>query len=145
LILPDVNVLVYAHREDAVGHDEYRDWLASAISGESAYGMSDLVLSGFLRIVTHPRIFAVPSPLEDAQAFCEQVREQPNRVSISPGAGHWPIYTRLLRDAGARGNLVPDAFLAAMAMEHGCKWITADRDFARFDGLRCSHPLRPGN
>lgn len=143
MILPDVNVLVYAHREDAVDHESYRTWLETTISSDTAYGLSDLVLSGFLRVVTHPRVFTEPSPLEDAITFCEQLRGQPNRVSITPGDGHWPIFTRLSRAAGAKGNLLPDAFFAAMAIEHGCEWVTTDRDFARFDGLRWAHPLRP--
>lgn len=142
MILPDVNVLVYAHREDAVDHERYRHWLESAIGSDAAYGLSDLVLSGFVRIVTHSRVFDPPSRLDDAMMFCGQLRERPNRVAITPGAGHWTIFARLCREAGAKGNLVPDAFLAAIAIEHGCEWITTDRDFARFEGLRWSHPLR---
>ena len=142
MILPDVNVLVYAHREDAADHRRYREWLEQAVSSDAAYGLSELVLSGFLRIVTHPRVFTSPSPLDDATAFCEQLRDRSNRVAIAPGPRHWSIFVRLCREAGAKGNLVPDAFLAAMAIEHGCEWITTDRDFARFDGLRWAHPLR---
>ena len=142
MILPDVNVLVYACREDAVDHDRYRTWLEGVINSDAAYGMSDLVLSGFVRIVTHPRVFSVPSSPSDAHAFCEQLRDQPNRVSIAPGSNHWSIFSRLCREAGAKGNLVPDAFLGALAIEHGCEWITTDRDFSRFDGLRWSHPLK---
>lgn len=142
MILPDVNVLVYAHREDAVDHERYREWLEKAIGSDSAYGISDLVLSGFLRIVTHPRIFAEPSSIDEASAFCEQLRGRPNRVRVAPGPGHWPIFLRLCREAGAKGNLIPDAFFAAMAIEHGCEWITTDRDFSRFEGLRWAHPLR---
>lgn len=142
MILPDVNVLVYAHREDAVDHERYRGWLETTLGSDAAYGLSDLVLSGFVRAVTHPRVFKTPSPLEDAMFFCTQLRDRPNRVAISPGPGHWPVFLRLCREAGARGNLVPDAFLAALAIEHGCEWITTDRDFARFDGLRWAHPLQ---
>ena len=142
MILVDVNVLVYAHREDSTDHERYREWLETAIGSDAAYGLSDLILNGFVRVVTHPRVFAAPSSLEDAMTFCGQLRERPNRVTIAPGAGHWPIFERLCREAGAKGNLVPDAFLAAMAIEHGCEWITTDRDFARFDGLRWAHPLR---
>lgn len=144
MILPDVNVLVYAHREDAPDHDAYRRWLEAAVGSEAAYGLSDLVLSGFLRVVTHPRVFAAPSPLADALAFCAQLSERPNRVPIAPGDRHWALFARLCDGAGAKGNLVPDAFLAAMAIEHGCEWITTDRDFARFEGLRWRHPLGGG-
>lgn len=142
MILPDVNVLVYAHRKDSVDHKSYRDWLESTVNSDAAYGLSDLVVSGFLRVVTHPRVFKSPSPLADAMMFCDQLRNQPNRVSISPAANHWQIFTRLCREANTKGNLIPDAYYAAMAIENGCEWITADRDFGRFPGLRWAHPLK---
>lgn len=126
MILTDVNVLVYAHREDATEHKRYRDWLEQIINGTAAYGVSDIVLSGFLRIVTHPRVFNPPSTLEDALAFVRQVREQPNAVLLSPGPRHWSIFVQLCTEAGVRGNLVPDAYLAALAMESGSDWITTD-------------------
>lgn len=143
MILPDVNVLVYAYREDAPGHGSYREWLEATINGESAFGLSDLVVSGFLRVVTHPRIFDPPSPLADAMEFAEALRGCSNRVAVSPGSDHWRIFRRLCDQAGAKGNLVPDAYLAALAIERGCEWITTDRDFARFSGLRWRHPLHP--
>ena len=141
MILPDVNVLVYAHREDAPGHRAYREWLENVIHGDSAFGLSDLVVSGFLRVVTHPRIFAPPSPLGDAMEFAESLRGRPNGVAVTPGPDHWRIFRRLCEESGAKGNLVPDAFLAALAIERGCEWITTDGDFARFPGLRWRHPL----
>lgn len=141
MLLPDVNVLVYAHRQDAPRHAEYRRWLEDVISGDAAYGMSDLVLSGFMRVVTHPRVFATPSSMADALAFVGQLRDQPNCLTILPGRRHWDIFTRLCTGAGARGNLVPDAYLAALAIESGCQWVTTDRDFARFDGLVWRHPF----
>ena len=104
------------------------------------------MISGFVRIVTHPRIFAAPSSLADAMQFAEDLRTRPmkksNRVAISPGPDHWRIFRSLCDAAGAKGNLVPDAWLAAMAIERGCEWITTDGDFARFPGLRWRHPLR---
>ena len=139
--LIDVNVLVYAHREDAPGHKDYLNWLRSVVAGDEAYGMSDLVLSGFVRVVTHPRVFSPPSPLDAALAFAEQVRGQPNCVPIAPGPRHWEIFTKLCLSAGVKGNLVPDAYLAALAIESGSEWITTDRDFSRFPGLRWRHPL----
>ena len=142
MILVDVNVLVYAHREDAVDHERFRTWLERATGSDAAYGMSELVLSGFLRVVTHPRVFADPTPPVRALAFCAALRGRGNCVTVRPGASHWRIFDRLVRDADAKGSLVPDAYLAALAIEHGCEWVTTDRDFARFDGLRWSHPLR---
>jgi toxin-antitoxin system PIN domain toxin len=142
VILPDVNVLVYAHRKDAPDHERYRDWLESTINSSVAYGLSDLVVSGFLRIVTHPRVFKSPSKWADALTFAEQLRNQPHRVAITPGGHHWEIFARLCQQTNAKGNLVPDAYLAAMAIESGCEWITTDHDFGRFPGLKWSHPLR---
>ena len=138
----DVNVLVYAHRRDAADHAEYRQWLEATIDSEAAYGLSDLVLSGFMRVVTHPRVFEAPTSLADASRFIAQLRDRPNRVFIAPGPHHWEIFTRLCEAAGAKGNLVADAFLAAVAIEHGCEWISTDRDFSRFPGLNWRHPLR---
>ncbi len=141
MILPDVNVLVYAHREDTVDHRAYRDWLEAVLAGDEPFGLSDLVLSGFLRVVTHPRVFTKPSPLDVALDFATQLRDSPNCVSIQPGPRHWDIFSRLCRQAKVRGNLVADAFLAAMAIESGGQWITTDRDYSRFPGLRSHHPL----
>ena len=142
MLLPDVNVLVYAHRQDAPDHHAYRDWLEDVINGDEAYAIAELVLSGFVRVVTHPKVFRHPSQLDDALAFCEQVASQDNCVRVAPGPRHWPLFERLCREAGARGNLVPDAYLAALAIEAGCEWITTDRDYSRFQGLRWRHPLQ---
>ena len=139
--LVDVNVLVYAHRRDAARHEDYADWLGGLLSGQEPYGISDLVLSGFLRIVTNPKVFRQPTPMEAALAFTEALRTQPNCVPVEPGQRHWDIFTRLCRTAGVKGNLVPDADLAALAIESGSEWITTDRDFSRFLDLRWRHPL----
>lgn len=141
MILPDVNVLVYAHREDAPNHAAFRGWLEAIISRDQPYGMSDIVLSGFLRVVTHPRVFNPPSGIERALMFAGDVRNQPNCVPIRPGPRHWAIFRNLCRSANARGNLVPDSYLAALAIESGSEWITTDRDFSRFPGLSWRHPL----
>jgi toxin-antitoxin system PIN domain toxin len=142
MLLADVNVLVYAHREDAPHHAACRGWLEGLVNGREAFGFSELVLSGFLRVVTHPKVFIRPSPLADALAFAEQLRSRPNAVPVAPGQRHWPIFQALCVDAGTKGNLVADAYLAAMAIEAGCEWVTTDRDFSRFKGLRWRHPLR---
>ncbi len=141
MILPDVNVLVYAHRVDAPKHTAYREWLEGVINSDQAYGLADLVLSGFLRIVTHPRVFARPSGLDQALAFVTEIRDQPNCVPVGPGPRHWDIFVRLCRTATVKGNLVPDAYLAALAIESGSEWITTDRDFSRFPQLLWRHPL----
>jgi toxin-antitoxin system PIN domain toxin len=141
MILTDVNVLVYAHRSDAPEHEAYRRWLEDLINGDLAYAVSELVLSGFVRVVTHPRVFAAPSRLASALAFAGEVRGQPNAVPVAPGPRHWEIFRRLCEASGARGNLVADAYLAALAIESGSEWITTDRDYSRFPGLRWRHPL----
>jgi toxin-antitoxin system PIN domain toxin len=106
------------------------------IGSEVVFGVSDLVLSGFLRIVTHPRVFDPPTPLEKSLEFVEALRVQTNVLVLSSGRRHWGIFIRLCREANARGNLIPDAFLAALAIESGSEWVTTDRDFARFRGMR---------
>jgi toxin-antitoxin system PIN domain toxin len=143
MLLIDVNVLVYAHRVDAPRHADYLRWLQGVTNGDQAYGMSDIVLSGLVRVVTHPRIFHPPSSTEAALAFANEVRGQPHCARIEPGPRHWDIFTRLCATVGARGNLVPDAYLAALAIESGSEWITADRDYSRFPGLKWRHPLAP--
>ena len=140
MILPDVNVLVYAHRPETAHHGACRTFLESALNSDQAFGLADIVVSGFLRIVTHPRAFDTPTPLSTALSFVETLRDQPNRVTISPGERHWDIFIELCQEVGARGNLVPDAYLAAIAIESGCEWITTDRDFSRFPRLRWRDP-----
>jgi len=114
VILLDVNVLVYAHREDLSEHGSMRAWLERVVAQDEPFALAELVLSGFLRIVTHSRVFATPTPLEGALAVVEALRERPNCVVISPGPRHWDIFLHLCRTANARGRLVPDAYLAAL-------------------------------
>ena len=124
-------------------HEHYRDWLQGAAQGDEPFGVSELVLSSFLRLVTHPRIFAEPEPIESALDFASSLRVGPNCVPVNPGARHWEIFERVCRESGARGKLVPDAYFAALAIESGSEWITTDRDYSRFPGLRWRHPLEP--
>jgi toxin-antitoxin system PIN domain toxin len=126
MVLPDVNVLVYAHRQDAVRHQEYFDWWDQLLNSDAAFGVSDLVVSGFLRVVTHPRVFRDPTPLDRALTFATSIRDHPNAVTLVPGERHWDIFQRLCREANAKGNLIPDAYLAALAIESGAEWITTD-------------------
>jgi hypothetical protein len=136
-----VNVLVYAARADAAGHDRYRAWLEATLASEEPFGVASIVLSGFIRVVTHPRIFEIPTPVSIAFTFVDAVRTAPNAVPIEPGPRHFDLFARLCHEAGAKGNLVADAYLAALAIESGCEWISTDRDFARFPGLRWRHPF----
>lgn len=141
MILPDVNVLIYAFRSDAERHAEHKSWLESVINGSSIYGISPQVLGGVVRICTHPRIFTRPSSQVDTFAFCRALLEPPNATLILPGERHWTIFETLCGKAGAAGNLVQDAWFAALAIESGCEWITADRDYARFPGLSWRPPF----
>ncbi len=141
MVLIDVNVMVYAHRQDVPNHAAFRTWLEAVMQSDEAYGMSDLVLAGFLRVVTHPRVFKTPTPINQALAFARDVRDQPNCLVIEPGPRHWDIFARLCKTAGVRGNLVPDAYFAALAIESGCEWVTTDRDYSRFAGLRWRLPV----
>jgi uncharacterized protein len=141
VILPDVNVLLYAFRRDSREHSRHREWLHSIVNGPSAYGISPQVLASLLRVSTHPRIFVMPSRLDEAIAFSRALMEPRHCQLVQPGVRHWSIFADLCLQAQATGNLVQDAWLAALAVEHGCEWITHDRDFARFPGLRWRPPF----
>jgi uncharacterized protein len=141
VILPDVNIIVYAFRSDAVDHAKYNGWLDGVINGPAAYGIAPQVLASVLRICTNPRVFARPDPLGNTFAFCKVLLEQPNATVITPGDRHWQIFESLCSAANATGNLVQDAWFAALAIESGCEWITIDRDYARFPGLRWRPPF----
>lgn len=140
MILPDVNVLVNAFRIDTSDHLLCRNWLERAVNGESRYGISPQVLSGMIRVATHPKVFTRPSRLSETIEFCNFLQDQPHCAIIQPGEQHWSVFCRLCKEADARGNLVPDAWFAALAIESGCEWITLDRDYARFPGLQWRVP-----
>jgi uncharacterized protein len=140
VILPDVNVLVNAFRADVGDHVLCRNWLQKVVGGVSRYGIAPQVLSGVIRVATHPKVFARPSVLAETMEFCNFLLEQPHCVVIQPGEQHWSIFCRVCKEADARGNLAPDAWFAALAIESGCEWITLDRDYARFPGLRWQTP-----
>ena len=142
MMLPDVNVLIYAHRPESPEHAAYAGWLTRVARGPEPFALSEPVMSGFLRVVTHRKVFKMPTPLDQALGFLDELRAQPGCHLIRPGPRHWAIFVDLCRSARATDKLVADAFHAAVAIEHGCEWITADGDFARFRGLRWQHPLR---
>jgi toxin-antitoxin system PIN domain toxin len=127
--------------EDVPRHEEFRAWVEDAINSPRPYGVSDGVLASFLRIVTHPRVFKTRSDIKSAASFARMVRGQPNAVVVGPGPRHWDLFLELCGSADARGDLVADAYLAALVVEIGGELITTDRDFARFPGLSWRHPL----
>jgi hypothetical protein len=140
VILADVNVLVNAFRPDARDHEVCHTWLGEVISGQARYGVSPQVLSSVIRVVTHPRIFVHPSDTADVLRFCRVLLEQAHAKVVAPGERHWGIFQRLLSAARVRGNIVSDAWFAALAIESGCEWITLDRDYGKFAGLRWRRP-----
>ena len=141
MILLDVNILVASHREDAEDHAEIRSWLELELAAPAGVGVTDLVLSGCLRVITHPKIFRTPTPVRAALDFVEDFRARDDVHLFAAGLEHWQIFIDLCRKVGAKGNVVPDAYHAALAMEFGCEWISLDRGFSRFPGLRWRHPL----
>jgi uncharacterized protein len=143
MILPDVNVLIYAFRQDMPQHEICRPWLVKVIEADTLFGLSPLVLSAVVRVTTNPRSFGEPSAIDQAFRFCQVLLDQPHCQIVEPGERHWGIYRRLCTETGTRGRHVTDAWFAALAIEWGCEWITLDRDFARFPGLKWSAPV-PG-
>jgi len=137
--LPDVNVLIYAHRQDAPEHHRYASWLRGLADAPEPFAVAEIVLVGFLRIVTNPKIFRPATPMQTALAFCRALVEWPRAVFVTPSRAHWDLFVKLCNQI--EGPLVTDAYLAALAIEHGCELITTDSDFARFRGLRWRHPL----
>lgn len=138
---PDVNVLVCAFRADAAHHDLCRAWLDGVISRREPVGVSELVLSGVLRILTHPRVFSPPASVESAAAFIDALLAQHAFTSLRPGSGHWRIFRGQVAARQLTGNRVPDAYHAALAIEHGCEWVTMDHGFSMFPGLQVRNLL----
>lgn len=140
MILPDVNVLIYAFRADMPEHTLCRPWLAEVIASDSRFGISPLVLSAVVRVTTNPRSYKVPSTIEEAFQFCEVILSQPHCQIVEPGERHWDIFKRLCIETNTLGSRATDSWFAALAIEWGCEWITLDRDFARFPGLKWRTP-----
>jgi toxin-antitoxin system PIN domain toxin len=138
--MPDVNILVYAHREETVGHNRYARWLTALAEGSEPFALSESVLHGFVRVATNPRIFDPPSTTAQVFAFLDALIARPGCIMIRPGADHWTTFRQLCKEGQLKGKLVADAAHAALAIESGCEWVTADTDFARFaPGLRWKH------
>lgn len=144
MLLPDVNVLIYAHREDSTpDHSHYAGWLTDLATGPEPFALSVLALAALVRIVTNPRVFRRPSTLDEAFEFVDELVRRPQARIVGPGPDHLSIFEELCRQASATAKLVADAQHAAVAIEHGCTLVTTDADFDRFPSLRWQHPLRP--
>jgi hypothetical protein len=140
MLLPDVNVLINAFRTDASQHAICKAWLDRTILSDARFGISRLTLAAVVRVTTNARSYPAPSSLDDAFGFCEDILAQANCQVVEPGERHWDIFKRLCTQTGTRGPRVTDAWLAALAIEWGCEWVTLDGDFARFPGLKWSAP-----
>ena len=138
MILPDVNVLIYAFQQNAPLHRISRAWLDGVIAGDSRFAISKLALAAVVRITTHAGGYRTPAALAEAFAFCDALLAQPHCQTIEPGERHWDIFRRLCVVTNTRGPRTTDAWYAALAIESGCEWVTFDRGFARFPGLKCT-------
>lgn len=137
----DVNLLVYAHRREVAEHEPSRRWLLEARQGDQRLGIADVVMSGFLRVVTNGRVFRDPTPFDKAVRFLEALLAGPAVRRVAPGDRHWQLFLDLCRRGNVKGNLISDAWIAAVALELRATLATADRDFHRFPGLRLEDPL----
>jgi uncharacterized protein len=141
MLMPDVNVLIYAHRADAPFHAAYHRWWNGVVNANRPFALSTQVAIGFVRIVTQAKMPGGPSPLVGALAFIDDIIARPNCRLIGPDPQHWQRTNNLCRDTKATGKLVADAQHAAIAIAAGCTWVTRDADFARFvpQGLEWQH------
>jgi len=141
VILPDVNLLLYAVDTEAPRHEQARGWLEGALSGTEEVGFAWAVVLGFVRISTNPSVFEEPLGADQAFGYVEEWLARPVVLTLSPGSGHVALMRELLERLGVAGNLTSDAHLAALAIEHGAELCSSDTDFARFRGLRWSDPI----
>jgi len=141
MILVDANLLLYAHDASSAHHAAARRWLENTLSGDEPVGLPWAVVLAFLRVGTNPRLRKDAPTLEEATAIVAGWLERPTVTLVNPGERHWEILREIMTKGQARGPLVTDAHLAALAIEHGSSLATADRDFARFPGLNFFNPL----
>jgi toxin-antitoxin system PIN domain toxin len=136
----DVNVVLPVHREDHPDHAATRAWFDRLLASGDQFGVPWMVWWSFLRLSTHPRVFAVPTPVGEAIDFIAALRAQPGHISVEAGDLHLDCLRRACIGAEAAADLMPDAVLAAVAVEHGGEVVSFDLDFSRFPQLRWSRP-----
>jgi toxin-antitoxin system PIN domain toxin len=141
MILTDVNILLYAHNRADPRYDAANVWLGELLSGGTPACFSWETINGFIRVSTNPRAMPTPISLKDSFAVVRDWMRTPNYLLLKPTDRHWRILTEVAAGANAQGSLFSDASLAALAIEHGATFATADRDFRRFDGLKIVNPL----
>lgn len=135
ILLPDVNVWIDQLREDSAAHESVSSWFEAQFAGPNQIGISELVFSGVVRILTNRRLWPNAFQTADLLARLAEVRDAPGTVVIHPGRRHWQIFADLCRATNATGNRVPDAYHAALAIEHGATMVSSDRGMAAFPGL----------
>jgi Predicted nucleic acid-binding protein, contains PIN domain len=138
--LVDANVLLYAINERSAHHEAARRWLDEALGGAETVGFAWLVILAFVRLSTHPAVFPRPLATEESIVVVEDWLAQPGAIVVEPTDGHVAVLGRLLSGAGTAGNLVNDAHLAALALEHSAEIVSFDADFSRFAGVRWQPP-----
>ena len=141
MIACDTNLLLYAYNAVDPRHTLARNRLKAALTGNEQVGLAWPVISGFLRLSTNSRAFLQPFEMSEAVAIVTRWLKQPNLILLEPTNRHWSILSQLLLSGQVRGDKTTDAEIAALAMEHGAVLHTANRDFARFPGLRTFNPL----
>ena len=141
MILVDANILLYAKDQRSERHVAAREWWDAQLSGASPVCLCWTVLGAFIRIGTNPRVFEHPLSLDQALSRIQSWMDQPCTRMVQPTERHWTLFQKLLREGQAVANLVTDAHLAALAVEHGCELISTDSDFSRFPGVRWRNPL----
>ena len=141
MILVDANILLYAEDSLQSRHQQARAWWDGQLSGSGVVCLCWTVLSAFIRIGTNPRVFEHPLSLEQALARVQSWLDQPCTRLVRPTERHWTVFKQVLTDGQAVANLVTDAHLAALAIEHGCELASTDSDFARFPKLKWRNPL----
>lgn len=141
MIIPDINLLVYAHNERAPEHTKARVWWEACLNGVTPIGLPWVSISGFLRLMTHPRVLARPMDVSTAVVAVREWLEQPPVRLLQPGSKFPDLFLGYLLHLGAGGNLTTDAHLAALAVEHQAELQSGDGDFSRFPGLRWKNPL----
>lgn len=141
MIIPDTNLLVYAHNEQDPNHAPARLWWRGLVDGSEPLGVDWSIVISFMRISTLRSVVTDPPAPEDMASIVESWFHIPHMSIIEPGPDHLEIVTDLLAAAGRGGNLVPDAHIAALAIQHDAEVHTNDRDFRRFPGLRWQNPL----
>lgn len=141
MIVVDVNLLIYAVDRDAPHHERAHDWWLSALAGRETIGLPWSTMLAFARLTTNPRVFAHPLTTDQAFDLLEAWTAHHHVVPVEPTPRHMPLVRGFLQTAGTAGNLVTDAHLATIAIEHGATLCSADADFSRFPGLRWTNPL----